>query len=306
MRVFVTGATGFLGRALIRSLLDDDHAVVALSRRAADAHSKLGPKVDVVEGDPARPGTWQGAVAGCEAVINLAGEPVMARRWSPAHKERLRESRIEGTRRVVEAIEAAGRAGRPVATLIQGSAVGYYGFRDDERLGEQARPGEDFLARLCVEWEQLARTVEKQTRVVLVRTGIVVGPGGGALVEMARPFRFHAGGWVGSGRQWVSWIHLDDWVGLVRFALARPSLSGPINATAPEPVSMRRFAGAIGKALGRRVWAPAPAFALKLALGEGADVLLNGQRAVPEVALREGYAYEQPELDEAVRRALTS
>ena len=222
------------------------------------------------------------AVDGADGIINLAGEAIAGKRWTAAQKEKIRASRIATTRALVDAV--AGAKVKP-KVLINGSAVGYYGPRGDETVTEETRPGSDFLARLCVEWETEANKIAHHgVRVALLRTGIVLGRGGGALAKMVAPFKFFAGGPLGSGKQWMPWIHMEDEVGLILFVLENASASGPFNATAPNPVMMREFCSTLGKVLGRPSWAPVPAFALKILLGEMADMLLTGQRVVPERA----------------------
>ena len=303
MRVFVAGGTGLIGVRLVSQLLDRGDQVVVLTRREAKARDKFGDRVEIAVGDPMEATAWMEKVDGCNAVVNLVGEGIFARRWNPAFKQLLRDSRIRSTRHVVEAIQ---RAGSKPACLVQGSAVGYYGFHEDEILTEDSPPGDDFLARLCVEWEATARPVEDAgVRLVLVRTGIVLDCGGGALAQMLMPFRLYLfGGKVGSGRQWVSWIHHADEVGLLLFAVDDERVGGPFNATAPEPVTNAVLAKAIGRAMRRPSFFPTPAFALRLTLGEVAELVTRGQRVLPKKALDLGYRFRFPDIDSALQDLL--
>jgi uncharacterized protein (TIGR01777 family) len=237
-------------------------------------------------------------------VINLAGAPLAEKRWTDERKRRLRDSRLEATGALVRAIEKA--AARP-SVLISASGVGYYGPHEEEALGEESPPGSDFLATLCRDWEAAARAAEPLgVRVARMRLGLVVGEGGGALEKMIPPFKLYVGGPLGSGRQWVSWIHRDDVVGLFRFALENDAARGPINATAPHPVPMAEFCRTLGRALGRPSWAPVPAPALRLLLGEMSEMLLTGQRVEPREALRLGYAFHYERLEPALRSIVAS
>lgn len=292
LHVVVAGGTGFLGSALVRGLRGDGHRVTVLTRR------------------PGRPGEapWptgeSGAAAnpldGASAVVNLAGASIASGRWTRSRKEEIRRSRTSSTRRLVEAIASA-RA-KP-SVLLSASAVGYYGTHGDEPLTEAAPAGADFLAKVGVEWEEEAMAAAVHgTRVVLLRTGLVLARDGGALPLLALPFRLFVGGPTGSGRQYMSWIHRDDWVSLVSWAMRTPSASGPFNLTAPEPVTNAVFARTLGGVLHRPAWLPAPAFALRLAMGEMADALaLGGQRVVPAKALAQGFRFEYPSLEPALR-----
>jgi uncharacterized protein (TIGR01777 family) len=239
------------------------------------------------------------AFEGVSAVVNLAGEPLAAGRWTAHRKQAIRESRVEATRAVAGALR---RIGARSATLVSGSAIGYYGAAGDEPLDESAPAGTDFLGTVCRDWEREARAAEAHARVVLLRTGLVLAAGGGALRQLALPFHFFAGGPLGSGRQVMSWIHRDDWIALVRWLLGDGSVSGPVNATAPRPVTNREMADAIGRALHRPAVLPAPAFALRLALGEMADaMILTGQRVLPRVAQERGFRFRYDTIDDALR-----
>ncbi len=298
MKIVVAGGTGFIGAALIRNLQSRGHAVVLLTRASAKALDRSETVVWQPDAEPRPRPALVAAVNGADAVVNLAGEPIAGKRWTRAQKARLRSSRIDTTRTVVQAIADAQQKPR---LLLNASAVGYYGPRGDEEISEAEPPGMDFLSRLCREWEAEALRAEAHgVAVVRLRTGIVLGKGGGALAKMIPPFKLFIGGPLGSGRQWMPWIHLEDEVGLIEHLLA-PGAGGAVNATAPEPVRMKEFCAALGKALGRPSWAPVPAFVLRLAFGEMADVLLTGQRAVPSEAERRGYRFRYPTLPEALR-----
>jgi len=291
VRVLLTGGTGFVGAPLCRALQAAGHAVTVVSREPAQADgTAIG---------------WDAvgrAVGENDALVNLAGEPLAARRWSPAQKRRILESRVGATRALVEA--AAGAPRRP-AVLVSASAVGYYGPRGDEPLDETAGPGRDFLAEVCEAWEREALRAEQLgVRVIRLRLGIVLARDGGALARMQPPFRAFVGGPLGSGRQWMSWIHRDDATGLVVEALDNEAYCGALNATAPQPVTNRDFARALGQVLARPAWLPVPAVVLRLALGEMADMLLTGQRVLPAVAERLQYHWRHPELGGALRASV--
>ncbi len=302
MRVFVTGGTGFIGRRLIAALLADGDEVTVLTRSAAKAEQTFGARVTIVEGNPLAAGAWQGKIAGHDAIVNLCGEPILKKKWTPARKQVLLDSRLSPTRLVVEAI--AGAEPRP-EVLVSGSAVSYYGFQDDEPLTEESGHGTGFASQLVIDWEDEARRAEALgVRVVLLRTGIVLGKGGGALSQMVPPFKFFVGGPIGSGRQYFSWIHIADHVGLTKLALADKTITGGLNMTAPNPVSNRDFMKALGRALGRPSWLPVPGFILRAAFGEGAELLLKGQRVLPVKAQDAGYDFQFADLDAALRETL--
>jgi len=304
MKVFVTGGSGYIGRALTAALIERGETAVVLSRDAARARAAL-PGAEIVEGDPTVPGAWQAAVAGCDAAINLAGEPLGGQRWDARFRQLAHDSRVDATRFLVEAIAAA--EPRP-AVLVSASGIDAYGFDadlpildDDDEVDESAPLGSSFLARLCRDWEAEAVAAKAYgVRVVLMRTGVVVGGPGGPIDRWARAFRFFAGGRLGSGRQWMSWVHLDDVIAAYLFALDTRTLSGPVNLVAPGRVRNREFARRLGKALGRPSLVPTPAFALHLALGDFADYLLHGRPAVPRALVSAGYAFRHPSLDPAI------
>jgi uncharacterized protein (TIGR01777 family) len=292
MQIVVAGGSGFLGRPLVARLEAEGHTVRVLSRRPAAPHETAWTPDGSV-------GPWAGTLDGADAVINLAGESIAGGRWTAARKARIRDSRIRATRSLVTAIQQTGGSS---SVLLSGSAIGYYGAHDEEALTEESPPGDDFLASVCRDWETEALRAAATTRVVLLRTGLVLAKEGGALPPMALPFKLFAGGPVGSGRQFNSWIHRDDWVSLVVWALRTPAVSGPLNLTAPTPVPNRDFARTLGRVLGRPAFMPAPAFAMRLLLGEMADaLLLTGQRVVPAKATSLGYAFTHPDLERALR-----
>jgi uncharacterized protein (TIGR01777 family) len=299
MKVVIAGGTGFLGQPLAKALAEGRHYVTLLTRGTAGVSPT--PRVRLVQWTPDGPsGAWLAEVNGADAVVNLAGEPIAARRWSDAQKQRILDSRVRATRRLVEAIATAAT---PPPVFISGSAVGYYGPLGHEIVTEETPAGSDFLARVCVKWEAEAeRASSKRTRVVCLRTGLVLAKDGGALLKMLPPFKLGAGGRIGSGRQYWPWIHRRDWVDLVRWAIVTTNASGPINATSPNPVTNAEFAHSLAHALYRPAFVPAPAFALRFMLGEMADaLLLSGQRAVPAKAQALWFTFHYPHLDDALR-----
>lgn len=300
MKVAVTGGTGFLGAGFVQRLLGRGHEVHLLARNVERALSKLPEGVTGAHYDAATP-LSPGALEGVEAVVHLAGEPV-AQRWSKEAKHRIHDSRVVGTRLLVEAMKAAGTVKR----FVSASAIGYYGgTRGAEPLTEASSPGEDFLSLVCLGWEAEAlRAQEAGIRTAVVRMGVVLHPAGGALHKMLPPFRMGAGGPVGSGKQYVSWVHREDALDLLLFVLEHPTLEGPVNATAPEPVTNESFAHALGHALGRPSLMHVPAFMLKAAMGEMAKVALEGQRVLPRRAQEAGFTFRHPALEAALRDLL--
>jgi uncharacterized protein (TIGR01777 family) len=297
MKIVITGATGFIGRLLTDRLWNQFHSLVLLSRRPP---AEVGvTKKEWFAWTPGAGGEWEEAVDGADGIINLAGEPIAAKRWSDAQKEKLLSSRIDSTRALVQAIA---KAKVKPKFLLSASAVGYYGPHGDEAVTEQTAPGADFLSRLCVDWEAEALKAEAHgVRVAVVRTGIVLDRGKGALKKMVPPFKMFLGGPLGSGNQWMPWIHIEDEIGLLLFLMESENARGAFNATAPHPVTMDEFAKSLGDALNRPSWVSVPPSALALMLGEMADVLVTGQRALPEAALKLGYDFKYPTIGEALK-----
>jgi hypothetical protein len=296
MRIVIAGGTGFLGWPLATALLVDGHEVVLLSRREA-ADVPAGARVVVWDVNRIS-SPWASEVDGADAVINLAGESIAGHRWTAAQKRHIEDTRVVSTRRLVTAI---GDAATPPSVLVSGSGVGFYGACGSEMVTEETGAGHDFLAGVCRRWEaQAVSAASAATRVVCLRSGLVLERDGGALPRMLPPYWIGAGGPMGSGRQYWPWIHRQDWVDLVRFALATPAVAGPMNAAAPHPVTNAEFARELGRALRRPSMLKTPAFALRLLLGEMADLLLSGQRAVPAKAERLGFTFTYPTLAPAL------
>jgi uncharacterized protein (TIGR01777 family) len=306
MKIAITGATGFVGSRLIEKLRDRGHQILVLTRNSAKAKkvfpNSAFPNLETIEYNPKESGDWQQAISGCDAVINLAGEPI-SERWTPQHKIEIMESRQLGTRKIVEAIKQA--ESKP-EVLINSSAIGYYGTSETATFDESSASGSDFLAQVCQQWEAEAEKVkEAGVRLVIIRTGIVLG-NGGALGKMVGPFKMFAGGPIGSGRQWFSWIHRDDLVNLIMEALKRSDMEGVYNGTAPNPVKMAQFCQTLGDVLHRPSWLPVPDFALELLLGDGAKVVLEGQQVLPKKTQSAGFQYQYPTLKPALTEILAS
>jgi uncharacterized protein len=296
MNIVVAGGTGFIGSSLVSLLRREGHGVVILTRDPA----RNSPPGDVtrVRWDGTAQGDWAAKVRNADAVINLAGESIGAGRWTASRKRRIVDSRINATRALIEAI----RTGENKPSLfVSASAVGYYGSVESGDVTEEHAPGSGFLADLCLRWEQEARAVsELGVRLVILRTGVVLGQKGGALQRMLLPFRLFAGGPIGTGRQWFPWVHRDDVCAVILYALGNGTLSGPVNLVAPETVDMKGFCGALGRALSRPSWLPVPAFALRAALGEMSGMILTGQRVVPAKLLAVDYPFRYPSLGPAL------
>lgn len=303
MRVVVTGATGLIGKALVEALLGRDDEVVALTRSTSHARSVLGDGVDLhAWPDPGQGPPPSEALDGAEAVVHLLGEPV-AQRWSDEVKRKIRDSRVLSTRSLVAGLQELPDAGRPGVLVCQ-SATGYYGDRGDERLDELASHGDDFLAGVTIAWEREAAAAGSAYRVVMTRTGVVLSPQGGALAKMLPPFKLGVGGPVAGGRQYVPWIHLDDVVGALILSLDDESVSGPVNLTAPTPVTNAELSRTLGHVLHRPALLPVPAAALRLLYGEMASIVAGGQRAVPRRLLELGYSFKHTELEGALHDLL--
>jgi len=299
MNIAVTGATGFIGARLVRNLLQGGHGVHALGRKRSPGlpQAVRFSEWRSTEGEPPSE-----SLATADAVIHLAGEPV-AQRWTPEVEQRIRSTRVDGTQNLVNALSK--QSHRP-QVLVCASAIGYYGSRADEVLTETSNPGRDFLAQVVVDWEQAAgKAGSLGIRVVSLRFGMVLGKDGGALAKMLPPFRLGLGGRLASGQQWMSWIHVDDVVGLIRFALENSAVRGPMNATAPQPVTNAEFTKELAAALHRPAIFPVPRFALKLLFGEMAEVILGSQRVLPQAAQSAGFRFQYPELGPAMARLLS-
>lgn len=299
MRIVVSGGTGFIGRPLCVSLCQEGHRVTNLTRSMEKAQWSSGSTVTTVEWNGREAGAWEHCLEGADAVINLAGAPIAEGRWTEARKRLLTDSRVLTTRLLVEAMSR--RSSKP-RTLVSASGIGYYGASDDRVLDESAARGQGFLADLCVAWEAEARRAEEfGVRVVMLRTGMVLEQDGGALPKMLLPFQLFTGGPIMPGTQWVSWIHRRDHIGLTQWALTTQSVSGPVNAVAPEAVTMNQFCAGLSRVLHRPSWLPVPGFALSLALGELGTLMTTGQRVTPAKALSGGYVFHYPTLEPALR-----
>jgi uncharacterized protein len=301
MKIAIAGATGFVGSRLVEQLQTQGHTVLILTRSPQQVGNRFG-QAQVVGYNPLKSGEWQESISGCDAVINLAGEPIAEKRWTPAQKRSILESRQIGTQKIVEAIDLA--SVKP-AVLINASAIGYYGTSETSKFDENSPAGTDFLAEVCTAWETAAQAVTAHgTRLVILRLGIVLGENGGALGKMLAPFNAFVGGPIGSGKQWFSWVHRDDVVKLIIAALTDPQMQGVYNATAPNPVTMEGFAQTLGTVMNRPSWLPVPNFALEALLGEGAIVVLQGQQVIPTQILAQGFEFQYPTLKPALTAIL--
>jgi hypothetical protein len=308
MQIFVMGGTGLIGSSLVDRLSERGDRVVLLTRRPAVAQQRWGERCKIVEGDAMKPGPWMEATKDCDAVINLVGESIFARRWNDEFKKLLRDSRVLSTQNVVQALAESPRtASGKYKVLVNGSAIGYYGPCGDEEVTEETLAGSDMLAQLAFEWELVTNPAEAAgVRVVRIRTGVVLDKEGGALPQMLTPFKLGIGGPIGSGKHWFSWIHIDDEIGIILLALDNPQAVGPINATAQHPVTNKEFSKALGRALHRPAILPVPPFVLKLRFGGVAEILTTGQRVIPAKALALGYQFKFPEIDGALTNLLRS
>lgn len=296
MKILIGGSSGLVGTALIKSLEAEGHEVFRLVRHAPSSKTE-------VEWSPDRYSIALARIEGFDAVLNLAGESIAEGRWTDDKKRKIRESRVKGTKLLGDALA---NLTKPPQTFICASAIGYYGNRGDEILTEASTPGNDFLAEVCVEWEKAtALATEKGIRVVNARFGVILDLDGGALKKMLPPFRLGVGGKVGSGKQWMSWITLEDVISGLNFALDHDSVRGPVNFVAPNPVTNAEFTKTLGKVLSRPTLLPIPAFGVRLAFGEmGEALLLAGQRVAPKALLHAGYNFEYSTLENALRHAL--
>ena len=307
MKVAIAGATGFVGSRLVERLQVEGITVLVLTRNTTYAQKVFPPtafpNVEIVAYTPTASGSWQSAISGCDGVVNLAGESIAEGRWTPERKQEILNSRKLATQNIVGAI--ANAHPKP-SVLVNASAIGYYGTSETATFDETSSPGHDFLAQVCQAWEAEATKVTNVgVRLVILRLGIVLG-NGGALGKMITPFKLFAGGPLGSGQQWFSWIDLDDIVNLIFLALTKPEMQGVYNATAPHPVRMAQLTQTMGKVMNRPSWLPVPAFALEALLGDGAMVVLEGQQVVPKRTLESGYKYKYPNLEPALVKILKS
>ncbi|SHI49047.1 TIGR01777 family oxidoreductase [Desulfosporosinus lacus] len=301
MNVLLFGGTGFVGRNLIEELLMNGYKVSVVTRNHQKTVNQFGNKIQVIEWDNIAPLSSIYKLDQIDFVINLAGESIGSRRWTNSVKAEIRASRIRTTGAIVAAINNGTIQPK---VLINASAVGYYGLCEDEEITESAEAGQDFLAQVCREWENEAYKVQNTgTRVATIRIGVVLG-NEGALKRMALPFRYFIGGPLGNGNQWLSWIHIRDLTSMIRFIIEHQELAGPINAVAPNPVRMGEFSKMLGKVLARPLWLPVPEIFLKIALGQMAEMLLHGQRAVPKKVLSADFEYKFPKLKAALENAL--
>ena len=295
MKVFITGGTGFLGAAFTEKMLSEGHLVTILSRSSQKSDRRAG--LSFAKGNPTQKGSWQEEIGRYDVVINLAGASIF-RPWNTRNKEAIYNSRILSTRNIIDAL--AHHADKEII-LLNGSAVGYYGFRDDEELDESGSPGDDFLATVVRDWETEAIKAEKNSvRVVLCRLGVILGSDGGALAKMLPVFKWGIGSPLGSGKQWFSWIFLSDLVNIFLFLMENKTISGPVNCTSPHPVTNREMTRALGKALHRPlILPPVPAFILKGILGEFSHVFVKGQKVIPEKLLENGFVFQFPHIEDA-------
>ncbi|MEG4349297.1 TIGR01777 family oxidoreductase [Microcoleus sp. LAD1_D5] len=307
MKVAIAGATGFVGSRLVEKLQAAGHQVVVLSRDAAKAGrvfpASAYPNLEVVAYTPAESGDWQKSITGCDAVVNLAGVPIAEERWTQARQQAILDSRRLTTAKLVEAIVNANP--RP-SVFVSASAIGYYGTSETAEFDETSPAGDDFLAAVCKDWEAAAQPAKNAgTRLAILRLGIVLGMGG-ALAKMLPPFKLFAGGPIGTGKQWFSWVHREDVVDLILYALQNPQVEGVLNATAPNPVRMNELCQTLGEVLQRPSWLPVPSFALEMLLGDGAKLVLEGQKVLPKQTLASGFQYQYPTLKLALEEILSA
>lgn len=304
MKAIITGATGFIGRALCKNLVEAGYDVLALTRNRSKGRELLGNQVAVVEWDGKSAEGWERCADGADAIVNLAGESISSGRWTRAKKERILRSRLDAGKAVVDAIR---RVEKKPSVVIQSSGIGYYGSRSDEIIDESSPVGTGFLSEVAQKWEGSTKDVESfGTRQVIIRTGVVLGTDGGALPRLLTPFRLFVGGPLGGGRQWFPWIHVYDEVSAIRFLIEREDLAGAFNLTAPEPLTMKDFCRVLGKVMKRPSWLAVPGFLLRLMFGEMAkEALLPGQRALPRKLLEAGYSFQYPHTESALQQILS-
>lgn len=301
MKILLTGGTGFVGTALRESLTEKGNELIVLTRQSG-RENHPGIRTRYVYWNPSEQGMWEKELDGVDAVVNLAGESIVGKRWSEGQKRKIRQSRTESTKALVEGIQ---KIRRKPSLFLNASAVGYYGPHGDEEITEDSPAGHDFLAETCKAWEAEALRIESLgIRTIRLRIGIVLEMGGGALAKMLTPFKLGLGGPLGTGAQWMSWIHRKDLIGLIHFLLEKKDVRGVYNGTAPHPVTMREFSGTLGRVLHRPAFFPVPGFVLKILLGEMADMLLTGQRVIPKRAITAGYSFKFPSLEPALKEIL--
>jgi uncharacterized protein (TIGR01777 family) len=306
MKIAISGATGFVGSRLVAKLHAEGHRILVLTRNTTFAQKVFPPQafpnLEIIAYTPIVSGAWQDTIAGCDGVVNLAGEPIAEGRWTPERKQEILNTRKLGTQKIVEAIA---KSQPQPSVLINTSAIGYYGTSETASFDEDSANGKDFLAQVCQEWEAEARKLkDTNVRLVILRFGIILG-NGGALGKMITPFKLFAGGPIGTGQQWFSWIHLDDIVSLIIQALTKSTMEGVYNGTAPQPVSMNDLSTTMGKVMNRPSWLPVPGFAIEAILGDGAKVVLEGQQVLPKRTLESGFEYQYPNLQSALTQILS-
>ena len=299
MKIFITGGLGFVGTNLSDYLLDKGHSVIAVGRAATQNRITSG-SYQYISGDTSQPGDWQDALGGVDAVVNLAGKSIF-KRWSESYKKEIYDSRTLTTRNVVDALPA-----EQSVVLCSASGAGYYGNRGDDLLKEDEKPGDDFLASVSVDWEAEAlKGAAKGIRVALMRFGVILGKGGGALAKMIPAFKFFVGGPIGSGKQWFPWMHLSDLMAAILFVCEQPPINGPLNFCAPNPVRNREFAKTLGEVLHRPAVMPAPAFMIRMLLGEFGNVMLDSQRTIPDRLLSHGFEFQYPDIRSALEAVVS-
>lgn len=297
MKILMAGGTGFVGKQLTSHFIQEGNEVTILTRSLKEL-GRPSRGISYLQGDPTQRGPWQAAIPGHDVIINLAGASIFSK-WSDEYKKLIRDSRIFTTRNIIEGIPS--ELGKGVS-LFSTSAVGYYGFHGDEELDEESPPGNDFLARLAIEWETEALKAQgKGVRVVITRLGIVLGENGGALCQMITLFKRFIGGPIGSGQQWFSWVHIKDLAEAFAFLIKHPEILGPVNICSPNPVKNKDLAKALGRVLHRPSFMPAPRFMVRMVLGEFGSVILEGQRVLPRQLLKKGFTFQYPDIDKALR-----
>jgi len=306
MKIAISGATGFVGSRLVAKLHAEGHRILVLTRNTTFAQKVFPPQafpnLEIIAYTPIVSGAWQDTIAGCDGVVNLAGEPIAEGRWTPERKQEILNTRKLGTQKIVEAIA---KSQPQPSVLVNTSAIGYYGTSETASFDEDSANGKDFLAQVCQEWEAEARKLkDTNVRLVILRFGIILG-NGGALGKMITPFKLFAGGPIGTGQQWFSWMHLDDIVSLIIQALTKSTMEGVYNGTAPQPVSMNDLSTTMGKVMNRPSWLPVPGFAIEAILGDGAKVVLEGQQVLPKRTLESGFEYQYPNLQSALTQILS-